>query len=55
MNDVAIDKQAFLSLWKLDELPGCDEGMELARRFLQHAGEAVDKLDQSEVIATRKP
>jgi hypothetical protein len=53
MNEVAIDKQAFLSLWKLDELPACDEGMDLARRFLLRAGEAVDKLDQSEVIATR--
>jgi hypothetical protein len=50
---VAIDKEAFLSLWKLDELPACDEGMELARRFLLRAGEAVDKLDQTDVIATR--
>jgi hypothetical protein len=34
MKDVAIDKEAFLALWKLDELPACDEGMELARHFL---------------------
>jgi hypothetical protein len=27
MNDVAIDKEAFLALWKLDELPACEEGM----------------------------
>ena len=53
MNDVAIDKEVFLSLWKLDELPACDEGMELALRFLLRAGEAVDKLDQTDVIATR--
>lgn len=53
MNDVAIDKDAFLASWKLDELPACDDGMELARRFLLRAGEAVDKLDQDSVIATR--
>ena len=53
MNDVAIDKEAFLALWKLDELPACEEGMDLARRFLLRAGEAVDKLDQTDVIATR--
>jgi len=53
MNDVSIDKEAFLALWKLDELPACDEGMELARRFLVWAGEAVDKLDFDAVIAIR--
>ena len=53
MNDVAIDKQAFLALWKLDELPACDVGMELARFFLLRAGDAVDRLDQDAVIATR--
>lgn len=53
MNDVAIDKEAFLSLWKVDELPVCDEGMELAHRFVLRAGEAVDKLDRTDVIATR--
>jgi hypothetical protein len=53
MSDVAIDKNAFLALWKLDELPSCDEGMELARRFLLRAGEAVDKIEQDDVIAMR--
>jgi hypothetical protein len=53
MNDVAIDKQAFLALWKLDELPTCDVGMKLAGSFLLRAGDAVDKLDQDAVIATR--
>jgi hypothetical protein len=53
MSDVAIDKQAFLALWKLDELPACDVGMELARSFLLRAGDAVDRLDQDAVIATR--
>ena len=53
MNDVSIDKQAFLALRKLDELPACDAGMELARSFLLRACEAVDRLDQDAVIATR--
>ena len=53
MQDVVIDKEAFLALWKMDELPACDEGMELARRFLIRAGEAVDKLDEADVISTR--
>ena len=53
MSDVATDKDAFLALWKLDQLPACDEGMELARRFLLRAGEAVDQLDLDTVIATR--
>jgi hypothetical protein len=51
MRDVAIDKEAFLALWKLDELPAC--AMEFARQFLIRAGEAVDKLDEVGVLSTR--
>jgi hypothetical protein len=33
--------------------PACDEGMELAARFLERAGEAVDRLDEANIIAAR--
>jgi hypothetical protein len=49
-----IDRTQLLALWKLDELPACDEGMGLAARFLERAGEAVDKLDDpTKIIAVR--
>jgi hypothetical protein len=48
-----IDRTQLLALWKLDELPACDEGMELAARFLERAGEAVDRLDEANIIAVR--
>ena len=48
-----IDRAQLLSLWKLDELPACAEGMELAARFLERAGEAVDRLDEANIIAAR--
>jgi hypothetical protein len=54
MNSIMpIDQTQLLSLWKLDELPACDEGMELAARFLERAGEAVDRLDEANIIAVR--
>ena len=36
-------------LWNLDELPACQEGMELAARFLERAGEAEDRLDEANI------
>ena len=39
-----VDRNALLSLWKLDEIPACDKGMELARSFLVCAGEGVDRI-----------
>ena len=48
-----IDRAQLLTLWKLDELPACEEGMELAARFLERAGEAVDRLDEANIIAAR--
>ena len=50
---MAIDRAQLLALWKLDELPACEEGMELASRFLERAGEAVDRLDEANIIAAR--
>jgi hypothetical protein len=48
-----IDRAELLALGKLDELPACDEGMELAALFLERAGEAVDRLDEANIIAAR--
>jgi hypothetical protein len=51
---MAIDRTQLLALWKLDEIPACDDGMELARTFLERAGDAVDKLDDpTKIIAVR--
>jgi hypothetical protein len=50
---MAIDRKQLLALWKLDELPACEDGMELAARFLERAGEAVDRLDEATIIAKR--
>jgi len=48
-----VDRNQLLALWKLDELPTCEECMELAARFLERAGEAVDRLDEANIIAAR--
>jgi hypothetical protein len=39
-----IQNDALLSLWDIENMPACDEGMELARRFLEAAGECVSTL-----------
>jgi hypothetical protein len=36
-----VKSDALLSLWDIENMPACDEGMELARRFLEAAGECV--------------
>lgn len=48
-----LDRTQLLALWKLDELPACEAGMEFAALFLERAGEAVDRLDEATIIATR--
>jgi hypothetical protein len=37
-----VDANALLSLWKLDEIPACDEGMVLARQFLESCVMALE-------------
>ncbi len=39
-----IDRDQLLSLWKLEELPACDVGMELVKAFLESCGRAVDTI-----------
>jgi hypothetical protein len=43
-----IDPKALLNLWSLEEMPACDEGMELARSFLVSAGEAVSRVQNED-------
>jgi hypothetical protein len=48
-----IDTISLLSLWKLDEIPACDEGMELARSFLEACGDAVDRVGGADTAGLR--
>jgi hypothetical protein len=38
-----VKSDTLLSVWDMETMPACDEGMELARRFLE-AGECVNTL-----------
>jgi hypothetical protein len=48
-----IDRERLLSLWNLEDIPVCDEGMKLAKTFLDLAFTAVDRLDEADPIALR--
>jgi hypothetical protein len=43
-----VDSKALLALWKIDEIPACDEGMELARAFLETCGRALESTEDEE-------
>jgi hypothetical protein len=43
-----IDNKALLALWKLEDMPACEEGMRLAQLFLESCGEGVNKLGTEE-------
>lgn len=45
--------EALLELWNLEDIPACDEGMELAKSFLVSCGEAVEKADAVDTITLR--
>jgi hypothetical protein len=42
-----------LELWNLEQMPACDEGMELAEHFIARALEAVNIHDEAEAIPKR--
>jgi hypothetical protein len=37
-----IDQNALLALWKLEDIPACDEGMALAHAFLTRCVSALE-------------
>ena len=43
-----LKRQKLLSLWELEDIPACDNGMRLAESFLLNCGEAVDRLGEEE-------
>jgi hypothetical protein len=40
---MSIDGNALLALWKLEDIPACDVGMELARTYLEICVAGVDR------------
>jgi len=42
-----VDAGALLNLWKLEDVPACDEGMELARAFLNSCVKALETVGSS--------
>jgi hypothetical protein len=41
---LTMDPKALLDVWKMDEVPACDDGMKLAQAFLISCGRAVERL-----------
>jgi hypothetical protein len=50
---IPIDRERLLSLWNLEDIPACGQGMELARTFLERAGAAVDTLGTDDPVSSR--
>ncbi len=51
---MAIDSHTVLSLFpNADDIPACDEGIELAKRFLEGCGDTVADLDRNDEIDLR--
>jgi hypothetical protein len=50
---MVIDQKALLSLWNLENMPACEKGMELARKFLNVAGECVNTLGIGRTTTSR--
>ena len=48
-----VQSEALLSFWDIENMPACDEGMELARRFLVVAGECVNTLGHGRTSTSR--
>ena len=49
----SIDRAKLLALWPMEDMPACDEGMDLASIFLERCFEAVSVLDEAEALQKR--
>jgi hypothetical protein len=48
-----IQNDTLLSLWDIENMPACEEGMEFVRRFLEAAGECVTTLGRARTSSSR--
>jgi hypothetical protein len=48
-----VDRNKLLALWKLDEVPFCDEGLELATVFMERAFEACEVRGEEDALPKR--
>jgi hypothetical protein len=48
-----VDNDQLLSAYGLERLPNCDEGRELARRFLNAAGKCVSTMGRARTTSSR--
>lgn len=49
-----IDPNQLLALWNLEDIPACDEGLELARAFLETCGRALESTRDEEFKIIQK-
>lgn len=43
-----IDRDQFFALWRVQDIPACDVGMDLARAFLETCGRALESTEDEE-------
>jgi hypothetical protein len=50
---MTIDRNQLLALFSLDKLPFCDDGVDLAGRFMERAFDACEVNGEEDVLRTR--
>jgi hypothetical protein len=50
---MAIKTEQLMSFWDLENMPACDEGMEIALKFLQAASNCVNTLGNGRTSESR--
>jgi hypothetical protein len=50
---MTIERKQIFTLWPLDEIPFCDEGLDLAGIFMERSFEACNTLDEEDAMPKR--